>query len=88
MIPLVLAILQRVVSQSDDLLCTDNLSCINPLRPDDPNDCLNRGQLCDDIMDCASGIDEGIEFASLDCKCTAFTCMQLHVYTNWRSFLL
>ena len=72
-IPLVLLILQRVDSQNMDignaLPCgEDNLSCINPVNSDDPNDCLTTDQLCDGTDDCAGGLDEGTEFATLDCK--------------------
>ncbi len=72
-IPLVLLLLQRVDSQNmavgNALPCgEDNLSCFNPVNPDDPNDCLTTDQLCDGTADCASGLDEGNQFASLDCK--------------------
>ena len=72
-IPLVLLILRRVDSQNNAtgnaLPCGDaNLSCVNPADPDDPADCLNTSQLCNDFNDCDGGIDEGIDFATLDCK--------------------
>ena len=73
-IPLVLLILQRAKTQNMDhvgnaLPCgDDNLSCINAVTPDDPNDCLTTDQLCNNVDDCAGGLDEGVEFASLDCK--------------------
>ena len=72
-IPLVLLILQRVNSQNNvtgtALPCGDpNLSCINPFDPDNPADCLTTDQLCDGVLDCSGGLDEGNDFASLDCK--------------------
>ena len=71
-IPLVFLIL-RVDSQNmavgNALPCgEDNLSCVNMMNPDDPADCLTTDQLCDGTQDCASGLDEGVQFASLDCK--------------------
>ena len=66
-IPLVLLILQRVDSQNNmtgtALPCgDDNLSCPVVFM------CLTTDQLCDGTQDCASSIDEGMHFASLDCK--------------------
>ena len=66
-IPLVLLILQRVDSQNNEtgtaLPCgDDNFSCPGVFM------CLTVDQLCDGTQDCASGIDEGVLFASLDCK--------------------
>ena len=66
-IPLVLLMLRHVDSQNNEtgmaLPCgDDNLSC--------PSNgmCLTRDQLCDNATDCPGGIDEGVDFASLDCK--------------------
>ena len=78
-IPLVLLMLRRVDSQNNvtgtALPCgDDNLSCVNALIPNDPNDCLVTDQLCDGTNDCASGLDEGVrpavpgQFLGLDCK--------------------
>ena len=66
-IPLVLLMLQRVNSQNNvtgmALPCgDDNLSCPAPFI------CLTTDHLCDGTEDCPGGIDEGVEFASLDCK--------------------
>ena len=67
-IPLVLLILQRVNSQNNvtgtGLPCgDDNLSCPFLFM------CLTTDQLCDGTEDClGGGIDEGVGFASLDCK--------------------
>ena len=66
-VPLVLLILRRVDTQNNvtgfALPCgDDNLSCPTTGR------CLTTDQLCDGIDDCPGGIDEGDDFASLDCK--------------------
>ena len=66
-VPLVLLILQRVDSQNNvtgtSLPCgDDNLSCPVPFL------CLNTSQLCDGTANCADGLDEGVQFANLDCK--------------------
>ena len=84
-IPLVFLVLQRVDSQNNDtgnaLPCgDDNLSCLNPANPDNPNICLTTDQLCDGTNDCASGLDEGTNFANLDCTYTtivACSCLIL-----------
>ena len=70
MILIVLVILSRVDSQNmvvgNSLPCgEDNLSCINQIDP-----CLVTAQLCDGTDDCENGLDEGNNFASLDCKLT------------------
>ena len=73
MIPLALLILQRADSQNmvvgNALPCgEDNLSCFNPVVSDDPSDCLTKAQICDGTDNCVGGLDEGTDFASLDCK--------------------
>ncbi len=74
-IPLVVLIFlgHRVVSQNmvvgNDLPCgVDNLSCVNATAQGGQDNCLTVDQLCDGTADCADGLDEGNQFASLDCK--------------------
>ena len=72
-IPLVLLLLRRADSQNmvvgNALPCgEDNLSCVNLFDQDDPRPvCLTTDQLCDGTNDCEGGMDEGAQFAILDC---------------------